>query len=80
MEQSSNPSAADFSVYAQLERLVGTFEEPSSDTPIYPAIPELLNETKDSHDRLWKWHHRMRTNFKVAFKGHRVPKDLLSKL
>ena len=80
MEQSSNPSAADFSVYAQLERLVGTFEEPSSDTPIYPAIPELLDETKDSHDRLWKWHHRMRTNFKVSFKGHRVPKDLLSKL
>jgi glutathione S-transferase len=80
MEGASEPSAADFSVYALLERLVGSYHEPASDVLIYPAIPELLDETKDSHARLWQWHHRMRTNFKVAFKGHRVPKEMLSKL
>lgn len=80
MEGTSHPSAADFSVYAQLERLVGSYEEPASDVPIFPAIPELKDETKESHERLWKWHHRMRTHCKVTFKGHRVPKDLLSKL
>jgi len=80
MEGTMEPSAADFSVYALMERLVGSVEEPSSDTHIYPSIPELINETKDSLALFWKWHQRMRTTFKVTFKGHRVPKDMVSKL
>jgi hypothetical protein len=80
MDGAVEPSAADFSIYALLERLVGSVQEPASDVSSYPAIPELVDDTKDSLARLWQWHRRMRTNFKVSFKGHRVPKDMLSKL
>lgn len=79
----TEPSAADFSTYCLLERLVGDVEnDPSSDYPIFPAVPEIKtkNELFGLNGRLWKWHDRMRTNYKVQFKGHRVPKELLSKL
>jgi glutathione S-transferase len=77
--ESTVPSAADFSTYCLLERLVGDVDDsPSSDYPIYPAIPELkTEETSTSLKRLWKWHDRMRTTYKVQFKGRRVPKDVL---
>jgi len=74
----SQPTAADFSVYCLLERLVGAVDPPSSDNPIYPAIPEL--KPGNGLDRLWKWHDHMRSTYKVQFKGRRVPKELLSQL
>lgn len=82
LPNTTRPSAADFSVYALLERLVGdATTNPSSDVPMYPAIPELIAETTTPPlTRLWKWHDHMRTTYPVTFKGHRVPKELLSRL
>jgi glutathione S-transferase len=74
----TKPTAADFSVYCLLERLVGAVDPPSSDNPIFPAIPEL--KPGNGLDRLWQWHDRMRSTYKVQFKGKRVPKDMLSQL
>lgn len=74
----SNPTAADFSVYCLLERLVGPFDPPSSDNPIYPAIPEL--KPGQGLDRLWTWHDRMRSTYKVQFKGRRIPNEMMSEL
>ncbi len=74
----TEPSAADFSVYCLLERLVGSYDPPSSDYPIYPAVPEL--KPGQGLDRLWKWHDHMRSTYKVQFKGRRVPKEMMSEL
>ena len=69
-------TAADVSVYAQVERLVGDM----GDTHIYPAIPELKSETtttsNDERDlsRFWKWHGMMREKHPLKFKGKRPPK------
>lgn len=67
------PTAADFSVYAQLERLVGAGT--ASDIPIEPSLQEL-KENK-TYQRLWQWHDNMREKFPVQFKGKRPPKELL---
>ena len=77
----TEPTAADFSVYAQLERLVGGGDT-VSDVPISPAILELKTEepTKSSLSKLWKWHNRMRDHCPVHFKGKRPSKDILDQL
>jgi glutathione S-transferase len=61
------PTAADFSAYAMLERLVGQ----TGDADVLPSIPELLNEEK--LERLWEWHRMMREEHPIRFKGKRLP-------
>lgn len=65
-------TAADFSVYAQLERLVGAGT--ASDVHIDPAYQEL-KDNGNGLERLWEWHDLMRERYPVQFKGKRVPKD-----
>lgn len=74
--QTTQPTAADFSVYAQLERLVG--EGTASDVTVYPACQELYEEQKETLGRLWKWYQHMRKTCPVQFKGKRPPAELLS--
>lgn len=63
-------TAPDFSVYAQVERLVGDM----GDGKVYAAIPELKAETPDLA-RFWKWHDHMREEHPIKFKGKREPKE-----
>jgi len=66
------PTAADFSVYAQLERLVGT----EGDANIRPSWPLLKSETTQRHHqlaRLWQWHDWMLHKHPIRFQGKRVP-------
>lgn len=67
------PTAPDFSVYAQMERLVGG---DASDYPLPPSIPKLKEDT--SLKRLWSWHDNMRKLYPIKHKGKRAPKELLS--
>ena len=60
-----SPTAPDFSVYAQLERLVGT----SGDGNVPAALPSLLEDR--SLARLWAWHSHMRDLHPIRFKGKR---------
>jgi glutathione S-transferase len=76
VEGTKEPTAADFSVYAQLERLVGAGT--ASDVRIPPALQELKDDA--SYAKLWKWHDHMREHYPVQFLGKRPPKELLSKL
>ena len=69
----SQPTAADFSVYAQLERLVGG--KGPYDVYLEPAAPWLREEA--SLQSLWDWHQRMRSTCPVQFKGKKPPKELL---
>lgn len=62
-------TAADFSVYAQLGRLVGD----ASDVEVSPSLPLLKDETKFA--RLWQFHELMCKRFPVKFKGKRCPKE-----
>jgi glutathione S-transferase len=71
----TEPTAADFSVYAQLERLVGAGT--ASDIDIPASIQDLKDGDDESLARLWKWHDLMRERFPVQFKGKRPPKELL---
>ena len=72
LADSKEPSAADFSVYAQLERLVGAGT--ASDVKVYPSLQELKDkDTEGRFGRLWEWHDLMRERFPVQFKGKRVP-------
>jgi glutathione S-transferase len=71
------PTAVDFSVYAQVERLVGTAGL-ASDVKIYAAIPELLENTE--LERLWEWFQHMQQSYKVQFKNKRVPADIAKEL
>ena len=52
VESAREPTAADFSVYVQLERLVGTM----GDAHVYCSLPELL----EIHELepLWTWHRK----------------------
>jgi glutathione S-transferase len=59
----NTPTAADFSVYAQLERLVGD----TGDAQVFCSLPELL-QTKEL-DRLWQWYHGMRKEHPIHFHG-----------
>ena len=76
IEGTSQPTAADFSVYAQLERLVG---DGTSDVYVDPAIQSFKDESKEKDDinRLWEWYDHMRATCPVQFKGHRPPKDII---
>ena len=72
------PTAADFSVYAQLERLVGNGT--ASDITIPPSLQELKDEEEKTRlERLWQWHDLMRERFPVQFKGKVPNKDFLFK-
>jgi glutathione S-transferase len=57
------PTAADFSVYAQLERLVGD----TGDAQVFCSLPDLL-QTKEL-DRLWLWYNGMRKEHPIHFHG-----------
>ncbi|CAB9503841.1 expressed unknown protein [Seminavis robusta] len=61
-------TAADFSVYAQVERLVGDM----GDVNLFPSIPEFKTETPELA-RFWKWHDMMREKHPLKFKGKRPP-------
>ena len=65
----ARPSAADFSLYAMLERLVGDV----GDVRLPCALPELVADTPDLA-RLWAWHATMRERHPIRFKGKRPPK------
>jgi hypothetical protein len=75
LPDTKTPTAADFSVYAQLERLVGAGT--ASDVDVPPALQELKDN--NSLKRLWEWHDLMRERFPVQFKGKRPPEELLEK-
>ena len=70
----TKPTAADFSIYPQVERLVGG--KGAYDVWLEPAIPEL--KEMDSLKRLWEWHKLMREKCPVQFKGKKPPKELLA--
>ncbi|KAL7578885.1 hypothetical protein ACA910_006860 [Epithemia clementina (nom. ined.)] len=69
----TQPTAADFSVYAQLERLVG--EGTKSDVRVDPAIQSFKTEAQPQLARLWQWYNHMRDTCPVQFKGKRPPKE-----
>ena len=62
------PTAADFSVFGQLERIVSDM----GDAQIPCSLPELLSQ--DSLARLWAWHQGMRQRHPIRFKGKRAPR------
>lgn len=66
------PTAVDFSVFAQLQRLVGTGK--GSDIFVFPVFPEFMANTPKLV-RLWQWYELMTERFPVQFKGKRRPKD-----
>lgn len=66
VEGTSQLTAADAAVYAQVERIVGT----SGDANIPAAIPSLLEEPKLA--RFWRWHTQMREKHPIIFKGKRA--------
>jgi glutathione S-transferase len=59
----NKPTAADFSVYAQLERLVGD----TGDAQVFCSLPELLQT--NALDRLWQWYRGMRSRHPILFHG-----------
>lgn len=63
----SQPTAADFSVYVQLERLVGGGSDGTGayDVALEPALPQLLQEK--SLQLLWGWHKRMQDRAPYSF-------------
>mmetsp|Transcript_40357 Transcript_40357/g.97452 ORF Transcript_40357/g.97452 Transcript_40357/m.97452 type:complete len:278 (+) Transcript_40357:92-925(+) len=66
------PTAADFSVYAQVARFLagGT-----NDSEVLACCPELRDES--SLQRLWEWYDLMKKECHVKFKGKRAPKSML---
>ena len=64
----AEPSAADFSVYAQVERLVGDM----GDAKLFAALPELLDAPQLKV--LWGWHSRMRERHPLKYRGKRDPR------
>jgi len=75
LPNTDEPSAADFSVYAQVARMLagGT-----NDSEIYAATPDLRDEP--SLRTLWDWYDNMKEDYFVKFKGRQPPNELLSKL
>jgi glutathione S-transferase len=61
------PTAADFSVFGQLERIVGDM----GDAQIPCSLPELLSQ--EPLARLRAWHQGMRQRHPIRFKGKRAP-------
>eukprot|EP00538_Stauroneis_constricta_P001219 CAMPEP_0119560334 /NCGR_PEP_ID=MMETSP1352-20130426/14605_1 /TAXON_ID=265584 /ORGANISM="Stauroneis constricta, Strain CCMP1120" /LENGTH=302 /DNA_ID=CAMNT_0007608293 /DNA_START=346 /DNA_END=1254 /DNA_ORIENTATION=- len=60
-------TAADISVYAQIERLVGDM----GDGKVSASIPDLKKD-ETSLKLLWKWHDGMRKNHPIKFRGKRA--------
>ena len=65
----NEPTAADFSVYVQMERLVGD----SGDAKVPCALPSLMEDEKDTLQRLWTWYSHMRESHPIQFMGKRIP-------
>ena len=63
-------TAADFSVYAQVERLVGDM----GDCHFPCSVPDLKDETPELA-RFWKWHDGMRVNHPIQYKGKGLPEE-----
>lgn len=72
IEDSDQPTAADFSVYAQIVRLIGGG---TSDSEVYASLPELRNDT--SLNRLREWYDNMKENIQVQYLGKEPPQALL---
>ena len=60
-------AAADFSLFAQVERLVGTM----GDAAMGAAVPELLAE--GGLWRLWEWREGMLALHPISYRGKPVP-------
>eukprot|EP00540_Astrosyne_radiata_P008261 CAMPEP_0116853698 /NCGR_PEP_ID=MMETSP0418-20121206/18085_1 /TAXON_ID=1158023 /ORGANISM="Astrosyne radiata, Strain 13vi08-1A" /LENGTH=235 /DNA_ID=CAMNT_0004486185 /DNA_START=42 /DNA_END=749 /DNA_ORIENTATION=- len=69
------PSALDFAVYAQVERLVGNM----GDVALPASIPEFRDETQSELKMFWAWYDFMRRNHPIRFKGKRPPPTKKSK-
>lgn len=67
LANASRPSAADCTLYAMLERLVGDM----GDVRLPCALPELATEPQ--LEQLMAWHRRMREKLPIKFKGKRPP-------
>ena len=65
------PTAADFAVFGQLDRIVGDM----GDAEIPCSLPELLNQ--EPLARLRAWHQGMRQRHPIRFKGKRAPPALV---
>lgn len=72
LKDTERPTAADFSVYAQVARLLAGG---SNDSEVLACCPELRDES--SLQRLWQWYDLMKTECRVEFKGKREPKSML---
>lgn len=66
------PTAADFSVYVQVERLVGSM----GDARVHPSLPSLQEDTAELLPRFWDWHAHMVQHHPLKFKGKRPPAKL----
>ena len=67
MLRGNHPTAADFSLFAQVERLVGTM----GDAAMGAAVPDLLQER--GLGRLWEWREGMLALHPISFRGKPVP-------
>lgn len=65
-------TAPDFSLYGQIERLVGAGT--ASDVDFPPAIQEV-KEQGSGLERLWEWHDNMQKSFPVQFRGKGPPES-----
>ena len=65
------PTAADFAVFGQLDRIVGDM----GDAEIPCSLPELLDQ--EPLARLRAWHQGMRQRHPIRFKGKRAPPALV---
>ena len=59
------PTAADFALYAMLERFIGDM----GDVAVPCSLPELTQEAE--FERLWAWREMMRSRHPIRFKGKR---------
>jgi glutathione S-transferase len=73
LQGATEPTAADFSLYAQLNRLVGTTPESGAcDIVVDASLPALPVQEAARLRRLWEWHALMCANYPGHFKGKRV--------
>jgi len=74
LANSKEPTAVDFSVFAQLQRLVGAGT--ASDVSVFPVLPNLLKDNEDEFGRLREWYDMMCEQFPVKYKGKRIPSNI----
>jgi glutathione S-transferase len=73
LQGATEPTAADFSLYAQLNRLVGTTPDSGAcDIVVDASLPALPVQEAVRLRRLWEWHALMCANYPGHFKGKRV--------